>query len=215
MMAVVFSPSTDFEDITDGLEAVTLVRRGKTSTSVAKALQRAISTHEVEISDGKYRAGDVRWHLPAAEVTTAPEPGDKIKDAGGNYYTLLDVQAATLENRWRCIARNVEVANLLNDTFSFEKATFSKGTQGAAEASYTGDMVARGRLQPVDTTMVVEAGAKRSAKRWRLFVASDLAITHEHRVKGPGGTYYTILSTAGQERIGEVQTVEVSEWRRG
>ena len=68
-MAVGFDPNADFETITDGLEPVTLVRRGSSDdTAITNALQRNINNNEIAQSDGKYMAGDVRWHLPDAEV---------------------------------------------------------------------------------------------------------------------------------------------------
>jgi len=214
-VTLTFDPSTDFEDVVDGLEAVTLVRRGKAATSIASALQRAIGEREAAASNGQYTSRDVRWHLPDALVGDRPDLGDVILDAAGNRYTILDAQHATLENRWRCIARDLVVFWRLTDWFTIEEATFSKGTGGAAEASWTRLRVVRGRMQPIGRAMTVEEEARRTTRRWQLFVEEDLGLTHEHRIKAADGTRYAIESVTGPEQIGQVPVIEVSEWRQG
>ena len=98
-MAVVFDPSTDFEDVTDGLEAVTLERRGDSDTAITNALQRSINDREIAESNGKLVAGDVRWHIPVVEAVTKPRLGDVVKDANDDRYTVLEngVPIATVD----------------------------------------------------------------------------------------------------------------------
>ena len=214
-MTLTFAPSTDFEDVVDGLQAVTLVRRGKAATSIASALQRAIGEREAAASNGQYTSRDVRWHLPEAEVGDRPDVGDAIVDASGNRYTILETNHTTLGNRWVCIARDLVVFWRLTDWFTIEEATFSKGTGGAAEASWTRLRVVRGRMQPIGRAMTVEEEARRTTRRWQLFVEEDLGLTHEHRIKAADGTRYAIESVTGPEQIGQVPVIEVSEWRQG
>ena len=91
-MSLSFDPGDDFANVTDGLEPVTLLRPGSAATSVGGALRAAVSTAEARASDGKYTAGDVVWHLPAAEVSSPPVPGDVIVDAAGGRWTVLAVR---------------------------------------------------------------------------------------------------------------------------
>ena len=94
-MSVGFDPSTDFEDITDGLEAVTLNRRGSTpNTSIAHALRRKVTQgiagkHEAQTSDGQYSINDIAWHLPDAEVGDDPLVSDSVIDRDNNRHTIL------------------------------------------------------------------------------------------------------------------------------
>ena len=105
-MALEFDPSDDLADVTDGLTPVTVTRPGSsTATDVAHALRRSVRTREAEESEGRYTASDVAWHLPAAELTAAPRPGDVIVDGDGQRWTVLDVQEARLAGTWRCVAR--------------------------------------------------------------------------------------------------------------
>lgn len=214
-MSVAFDPSTDFEEIVDGLEAVTLVRRDKAPTSIAHALQRRIDAREAEQSNGLYTTRDVRWHLPNAETGDRPDLGDVIRDAAGARYTILDTAYSTLQARWRCIARNLEVFWRLTDSVTIEKATFAKGTGGAAEATWDRWKTIRAAIKLISRTPDVEEEALRTILRWNIWIAEDRDITHEHRIIRADDTKYEIVNVTGPETIGELMRIEVMEWRRG
>ena len=76
-----FDPSDDFVTVTDGAEAVTLLRRGSTlgvaGTVITHALRRAMTAGEAPVlnrgdvrkkvaSSGRHTAATVVWHLPIA-----------------------------------------------------------------------------------------------------------------------------------------------------
>ena len=105
-----FDPADDLA-ITDGTEAVTLLRRGSTPGGpgeiISHALRRAITAAEATIntssdvhknvpSDGQHTAASVVWHLPVAELPIAPQLGDVLLDGGGQRWTILEVKQATL-----------------------------------------------------------------------------------------------------------------------
>lgn len=226
-MSVTFAPGTDFVDIVDGLEAVTLNRRGSSSdVSVTSALQRNVSTAEVAGSDGKYRAGDVRWHLPASEVSATPQLGDWIVDAASARWQVLEVRQDTLSRRWRCVTRNLVIAYGLNDTVVIEEAVYTKGTGGAAKAAYhVWRAGVRARIQEVAAAVNPNAiaeiaasvdtssGARRTAKRYRIYLGDDYEIDHNHRIRDRKGNYYKIEGRANKAELGQAQVVEASEWR--
>jgi hypothetical protein len=216
-MTLTFTPGTDFEDVCDGLEAVTLNRRGSSDdVSVTSALQRNVSTTEIAASDGKYQAGDVRWHLPIAEVATTPKLGDSIVDAAGDYWKILAVRLDTLGRRWRCMTRNLVIAHGLNDTVTIEEATYAKGTGGAMERTYhVWRSGVRARIQEVDTSMETDGGAKRTAKRYQIYLEDDYAVTHNHRIKDRQGNKYKIVGAGNKAELGQCQVVEATEWRSG
>lgn len=221
-VADLFDPSTDFEDVVDGLEAVTLDRRGSTpNTDVEHALQRAITNTEAESatgttesSKGLYRMGDVRWHLPDVEVGTAPRLGDAVVDASGNRYTVIDAQHATLEARWRLVGRNLRMVFQLDDTITLLRATYAKSTGGAAEPTWHTWRTVDARIQPQTFDIGVENEAKRLVKTVDIFIAESLAINTEHRVRGRNGQLYKITSYENAKRIGELSTIsaEVTPW---
>ena len=213
--STLFDPSTDFEDVVDGLEAITLDRRGSTpNTDITHALQRAITNAEVEASNGLYRMGDVRWHIPDVEAGTAPRLGDVVVDASSDRYTIIDAQYATLEARWRLICRNLRMVFQLDDTITLLRAVYTKSTGGAAEPTWHVWRTVDARIQPQTFDIGVENTAKRLVKGVDIFIAESLDIDTEHRVRGRDGTIYKIASYAGAERIGELSTIsaEVTPW---
>ena len=214
-MSVGFDPSTDFEDITDGLEAVTLNRRGSSSNvAIEKALQRAVTTSEVAASDGQYTQGDVRWHLPIAEVADTPKIGDSIVDAAGDDWVIMTVQDATLSSRWRCVSRNVVVQYGLDDRVTVEVAAFSKGTGGAAERKWTTYRQVRANIIETTADTEVREGASRTAKQYDIVLAVDTAIGHTHRIRDEKGKLYTVVGSTGQDDVELLQTVQATEWRQ-
>jgi hypothetical protein len=208
-----FDPSADFAQVTDGSEPVTLHRRGSTPGSpgvaVAHGLRRAMTVRDVARSNGRYTASDVAWHLPCAELGDAPALGDVIADSQGRRWTILDVQLATQQTRWRCMAREPAIVYGLDDTITILKATFDKGDGGAAQATWqpwkTG---VRARIQPMATEIATAHAARQATTQYRIFLAEDVALDHTHRIQGPDGTLYRITRISGAEQLGELQTVE-------
>jgi hypothetical protein len=216
-----FDPSDDLA-LTDGTEAVTLLRCGTTpggaGTVISHALRRAISSAEAAIntssdvhknvpSDGQHTAATVIWHLPVAELPVAPRLGDVILDGDGQRWTVLEVKCATLGVRWRCETKNVSVAFGLDDTISVLKAVSMPG--GSGEATWqTWRTGVRARIQPTETTITNIAGTASTTTTYRIFVEENLDLDHTCCIRGPDGTLYTITRTVGAERIGELQVVE-------
>jgi head-tail adaptor len=208
-----FDPSTDFENIVDGLESIMLDRRGSDSEAITNALRRDITTLEASASNGKYTASDTKWHFPASAVDSMPRLGDVIEDANGERYTILEVQTATLGKRYRCVSRNVAVVYGLDCWVTIEKATYSKGTQGAIERAWAAWKKVRARIQPVDAVPEKSAGMQRTEKRYNVMVAENCDIDNSYRIKGPDGTLYRFEKSTQSEQIGGLQTIEVIAWR--
>ena len=95
-MTLTFDPSDDFADVVDGLETVTLKRRGSSDdVTVAGALRRGVTVREARVrnrydtwkyvsGDGRSTASDLVWHLPAAGLSDPPLPGDHNQRRSGN-----------------------------------------------------------------------------------------------------------------------------------
>ncbi len=217
-----FDPSEDLAAVADGLEAVTLLRRGSTygvaGTTIAHALRRAMSAAEAAIvtrgdihknvaSAGRLAAYVVAWHLPIAELPTSPRLGDVILDAQGQRWTILEVKRATLGARWRCDTKNVAVAYGLDDTISVLK---SLGTSsGSGETVWrTWRTGIRARVQPNYTTIKRDDDLSTTTTSYRIFVEENVEVDHTCCIRGADGTLYTITSAIGAERIGELQVIE-------
>lgn len=213
-MTLAFSPGTDFEDICDGLEAVTLERRDSTTeVSIANALQREVTYREVEISNGRYQLGDVLWRFPQVECPTRPVLGDKIKDGNSDRWTILDVRDSTLRMSWRCVTRNLTVVHHLNDTITIEKYDVSKGTAGAPERTfYVWRAGIPARIQPISATPGETAGAHKTDRRYEIYCAEDLDIDRRCRVKDQKGNTYRVQQVTGREDIAGLMTIGASLW---
>ena len=101
------------------------------------------------------------------------------------------------------------MAHGLDDTISVLAATYAKGDCGAVEPTWrTWRTGIRARIQPATTETDTDHETRRTAVRYQILVAEDLALDHTHRILGPDGTVYTIRGTIGARRIGEVQSID-------
>jgi hypothetical protein len=216
-MSLNFDPTYDLSAIVDGAETVTLLRRGSTigeaGDVVAGAVRRAISAAEATIvnssdvrksvaGDGQHMALSVVWHLPTVDLSLGPRLGDVILDGQNQRWVVLEVKRTTLGARWRCETKNVVIAYGLDDTISVLKTA-----DGAAWRVWQTGV--RARIQPVKTEITTTDGVSTTTNHSRIFVEENLELTHNCRIRGPDGTIYTIVSSVGAERIGELQTIEV------
>jgi hypothetical protein len=180
-----FNPSNDLSTVADGVETVTLLRRGRTpgdaGTVIAHALRRAITAGEAAVvasgdvhkqvpSGGQQLADDLVWHLPVAELPETPQLGDVILDGDGRRWTILTVKLATLAARWRCEARDVCIAMGLDDAISVQKNAGDTSTP-VWRTWRTG---IRARIQPIQTTIDSTAETPSTTTRCRIFVAENI-----------------------------------------
>jgi len=231
-MSAAFDPQGDLPLAADGLETVTLFRRGVISgasgQAVAHALRRnatmralgpagteadarTAATSDAAAGTGACPAvGQAVWHLPAEELSQAPEAGDVILDGQHRRWTVLDAQSAALGSRWRCLARCLALAFALDDTVSVLRAEHTKGQAGAAAAVWrvwrTG---LRARVQPVESGTAAEHALRRPATRWRILLEDHLLLDERHRIQTRDGRVYRVRRTIAPQQIGEPLVVEV------
>ena len=212
-MTLAFDPSDDLAQVADGLETVTLARRGSTpggpGTAITHALRRSMTMREAAASDGRYTVHDVVWHLPVAELVEPPRLGDMIQSGDGRQWTVLEVRGATLAARWRCTTRSLAVVYGLDNTITILQATYVKGDGGAAEATWlTWRTGVRARIQPDQSSIASQHEARQTTTRCKIFIEEQLALDQTHRIEGPDGTIYKVLGVTCAERLGELQTIE-------
>ncbi len=195
--------SRDFVRIADGVEAVTILRPGSVvRMAVPHALHQGIRMGEAADSDGRYLASDVVWHLPFFEFDAAPRPGDVILDAREQRWTMLDVRRTTLDTRWRCVARNLAIAHGLDDVIEIDKATYEKGQGGAATPVWrTWRSGVRARIPPVESGIERRADQAKAADRCTVFIADELMLGRDHRLRAADGTLYAVRGWRKAQRI--------------
>jgi len=219
-----FDPTADLPAIADGLETVTLLRRddplGVAGTRIERALRLAIVRHEPVVGNryevrrqvdtfGRFTAGDVIWRLPMDGVPAAPRLGDVLLDSASRRWTILEVQRPPLDLGWRCTARDLVLAWSLDNAVTVLQPVFAKGDGGAAEATWIAWRTGvRASIQPVRQSPANEHGAARAVTRARILLAENLPLSAMHRVLGPDGSVYRILTVTGAERLGEPQAIE-------
>ena len=210
-MTIQFDAGDDLADVADGLAQVTVTRPGSSdSTEVAHALRRMVKVREIRELDGHYRASDVTWHLPVSEMTSRPRLGDVIIDTAGRRWTVLDVREATVGSRWRCVCRDLAMAEGLDQYVDIEKATYTKSDGGADVPTWgTWKTGIKAKIQPVETRTRQQHDRRVTTARFKILVAEDLAVDHTHRVKGPDGTVYRITGSQRAERIDRLMEIDV------
>jgi hypothetical protein len=202
--------STDLANVVDGLEPVTVVcRGGGGATTVAHALRQAATTKEATPSDAQYARSDIRWWLALAECGAAPRLGDEILDAAGRHWTVLEVSGPGPTGRWRCACRNLAVAHGLDNFITVEQAVYSKGSGGAAVTTWsTWRSGVPARIQPAEAHVEAVLQANQAVKKYLIFIAEELPLASNHRIKAPDGALYRVTGWNRAERIGELQTIE-------
>ena len=212
-MTLAFDPSDDLVRVADGLETVTLRRRGSSpggpGERIARALRRSVTTREAAASDGRYTTSNVVWRLPAADLPQPPRPGNVIAGGDRRQWTVLETQRAGLNAGWRCAARSLALVYGLDDAVSILQATYAKGPGGAAEPTWipwrTG---VRARIQPVQSQPENRHESRQTTAKFLIFVEEELALDPTHRIEGPDGAIYKVLAVRGAERLGELPTIE-------
>ncbi len=231
-MMVTFDLSTDFDDVVDNLEAITLgapsevdwdtmtvdewdeltvdewdaLLVGDTTTAISSALRRALTTKEMAVSDGLYRNGDVVWHFAASAVSTAPVPSDLIIDSDSNQWTILEVSLQTLSNRYRCITRNLAISEELNTLVTIQKATFAKDADGAQEPTWADYRTSvRAKVQPQAAAQATENALRHTTREVIIYVLTEFNdIDESFRVVAADGKIYKVTGTASPERIDQL-----------
>ena len=208
-MIVELDLSSDFVQVADRLEAVTLRRGGgAAAVAVPSALRRAVTTREAADSNGRYTASDVRWHLAAAELPSAPGLGERIVDASGECWTILETRRATCGTRWECIARNLALVGGLNAYVTILREVAAKGRGGAAETTLvTLAAAVRARVQELSSRRAEEHGRQSGLIAAKIYLAEPVLVDGACRVQTADGTLYEVTGYEHAESIGSLFTI--------
>lgn len=209
-MTVSFNAADDFPRIVDRLQEVTLVRSGgPAAVTVAGALRAAVATAEARASRGRVTKSDVVWHLPGAELTTPPAPGDVIVDADARRWTVLGVRQTTADSRWRCLCRELAVAQGLDQIVDIDKATYLKSRHGAEQiAWHVWRSGVTARVQLVRSIATEQYDRQRTTHQYVVTLAEQLVLDHTHRIRTPDGAVYRVVGCRNVDRIDALVEVD-------
>ncbi len=196
--------------VADGLEPVTLERTdGAPPTVVAHALRRAVATAEADASGGKYTANDTVWNLPSSELTSPPRLGDRLVDAQGTRWTMIEVDSLTLGSRIRCRARNLALAEGLDQQVNILRASWTQVPDGSPIAAWNLWRVnVAARVQPLAAAAIEEDARTQTRRRVKVYLAEPLPLDHNDRV-AHGANVYRIVSCERSEALEHLQTLVV------
>lgn len=94
-------------DVFDGLQPVTVQLPDDSEPLSVAALKRPITLRELELSNGLYLPGDVRWHFSATGLAQEPVVGTLLTEADGRTWSVIDMEGAVFGARYTCTARAV------------------------------------------------------------------------------------------------------------
>lgn len=197
-----FDPSTDFETIIDGAQSVTLKRRGSTETVSVSAVQiRGDLTQQSENAGGHVAKTDRTWHVIMPEATEGPRLGDRLVGSDGRHFTVLSTDHILQGRRYRCQCRDLVLAFSLCDRIDIYAAIWDEEDP----PSITGwSILAAGvaaRIQPLETEVDQTTDPPSSVKTFKVILAEDWPLDHNHKLAGPDGSTYTIESYEQSQRI--------------
>jgi hypothetical protein len=199
----------------DGVEAVSVVPAGGgAAVLVEHALRRKAHHGEAAASDGVYTASDVKWFLSTIDLVERPTPGATITDAAGDVWTVLEVWPDALNAAWRCLARNLVLAENLLHRVNVLRATWQATPAGAAAAIWFAEFTdVPARIQPIDTKIATENEQRIARATHRVYLGQPLSLDANHRIVHDSVVYH-VLATSMPERLDQLAVVhvEVSPW---
>lgn len=103
-LAMPFNFGSD-ASVFDGLQTVTVQAPDAEEGFTAQALKRPVTLRELELSNGIYLPGDVRWHFASADLEADPVVGTLIVESGGRTWSVVERDASVFGTRHTCTAR--------------------------------------------------------------------------------------------------------------
>lgn len=211
-MAIDLNIAGDFDAILDTAEAATLKRHGSATTvALAKAWRYASITQEAQSGVSGVARDDVTWQFAWPEAVDLPRIGDAIIDAAGECWTILSVEVRGARSRLRCVARNLRIVHALDDRIEIQQAVWDDGESGSEIIGWqTLRAAVPARIQPEQVTINHTEDAPTSTVTYRVFLADETPLNHNHRLVGPDGAIYQILEYSQAERIDVLPMVSVA-----
>lgn len=190
--------ATDFAQVVDGLEEVTLLRRDSNATvSVLAARRQQSRTREAEASSGTVVEANSEWHLALVEGA-APQIGDVVLDGAEHRWTILEVEELPLLGRWKCTTRELRIAYGCGERVEIERAVWSDGeTPEIVGYTYVATALPV-RIQPLEVSVDDEQTGQAT---FRIILGESLVLEPHDRFVAGDGTIYVLQTYQQAERI--------------
>lgn len=201
----------DFTTILDGVEPITLQRRGSADTvAVPKAWRYSSRTQQAEPGMPGVAQSDVVWQIGWEEAVDPPRIGDSIIDGADECWTILSIEVRGAGSRLQCDTRNLRIVHQLDDRLEIQQALWEDGGSGPEIVGWTTLRTAvPARIQPERTTIDNAADPPTSTATYRVMLADDSALDHNHRLIDPDGSIYELIEYTQAERIDSLPVATV------
>ncbi len=193
----------DFSTILDGAEPISLQRHGSANTvAVLKAWRYSFETTEAQAGISGVVRNDVVWQFVWDEAVDRPRVGDSLIDAANECWTILAVVERGNKSRLQCVTRNLRLVHQLDDRIEIQQATWEDLGTGPEITGWTTLRTAvPARIQPDQTTVDNSADPPTSTTTYRVLLADNTPLDHNHRLVGPEGPIYQVQEYSQAERI--------------
>ena len=193
----------DFSTIIDGAEPISLKRRGSADTvAVPKAWRYSSQTQEAQAGISGVVRNDAVWQFAWDEAVDRPRVGDSLIDATNECWTILAVVERGHKSRLQCITRNLRLVYELDDRIEIQQAVWEDSGSGPEVVGWTSLRTAvPARIQPDHTTIDNAADPPTSSATYRVMLADNTPLDHNHRLVDPDGAIYQVLEYSQAERI--------------
>jgi hypothetical protein len=212
-MSVDLDTTGDFDAIIDAAEAITLKRRATATTiAVPKAWRFSSLTQQAEPAMPGVAQWDVVWQFSWNDSVDAPRIGDILIDAANDCWTILSIEVRGAKTRLRCTARNLRIVYELVDRIEIQAAIWEDSGSGPEIVGWTTLRAAvPARIQPDRTVVDTTADPPTSTATYRIMLADDTPLDHNHRLVGPDGTIYQLIEYSQAERADTLPAATVTK----
>jgi hypothetical protein len=189
----------DFATILDGGEPLTLKRRASATTiALPKAWRYSSIAQAAEPGVADVVRADAVWQFPWATATELPRVGDQLIDAAHDGWTILSVEIRGHRSRLRCHTRNLRIAHELNNRVELQAAVWEENEIVGWTTLRT---AIPARIQPDRTITNLDANPHKSTATYRIHLADDTPLNHNHRLVDPDGNAYRVQEYTQAARI--------------
>lgn len=210
-MAVELNVAGDFNTIIDGIEAVTLKRRASAVTvAVPQAWRYSSRTQQAEPAMPGVAQSDIVWQFTWPADVDPPRIGDSVIDGAIECWTILSVEVRGANSRLRCVTRNLQIVNRLEDRVEIQEAIWEDLGSGPEIVGWqTLRIAVPAHIQPDHTTVNNAAMPPASTATFRIMLADDTPLDHNHRLVGPDGAIYQLLDYRDAQRVDTLPVAKV------
>ncbi len=212
-MAVDLDIAGDFDAIIDTAEAITLKRRANATTiAVPKAWRFSSLTQQAEPGMPGVAQWDVVWQFHWDAGIDPPRIGDSLIDSANDCWTILSIEHRVAKTRLRCSARNLRIVYELVDRIEIQEAIWEDSGSGPEIVGWTTLRAAvPARIQPDQTSIDHTTDPPTSTATYRVMLADDTPLDHNHRLVDSDGEIYQLLEYTQSERFDTLPVATVKQ----